>query len=227
LEPGDILIHTLELSSRQQMMTVEGMGDADDKLWCGLEYNYDLFALVDLRQVPGAFDSWCTYLKMKTTRSEYSGNFFDDDGQTYLDRYGCVPFYRGTTAKKLADSVYLNPVIFEKPLDRLGGWYRTFRDRGLQVYVSYACVNMDQVPEDQRGNVEEMDRLLKAALEAQDGPAVISDLRDYLYEQEDFFDTNYHLLTPETRENTALWLRDLKEQMIRDQLWQENQTDPN
>jgi hypothetical protein len=48
-----------------------------------------------------------------------------------------------------------------------------------------------------------------------------------LYEQEDFFDTNYHLLTPETRENTALWLRDLKEQMIRDQLWQENQTDPN
>lgn len=226
LEPGDILIHTLELSSPQQMMTKEGMRDTDDKLWCGLEYNYDLFALVDLREVPGVFDSWCAYLKMKTTISEYSGNYFDDDGNTYLDKYGCVPFYRGTTAKKLADSVYLNPSILEAPLDRLGAWYRTFRDRGLQVYVSYACVNMDQVPEDQRENVEEMDRLLKAALEAQDGPAVISDLRDYLYEQENFFDTNYHLLTPETRENTALWLRDLKEQMILDQLWQENQTDP-
>jgi hypothetical protein len=227
LEPGDILIHTLELSSPQQMMTRTGMRDTDDKLWCGLEYNYDLFALVDLRQVPGVFDSWCAYLKMKTTVSEYSGNYFDDEGRNYLDKFGGIPFYRGTTAKKLADSVYLDPSILEKPLDRLGGWYRTFRDRGLQVYVSYACVNMDQVPEDQRGNVEEMDRLLKAALEAQDGPAVISDLRDYLYEQEDFFDTNYHLLTPETRENTALWLRDLKEQMIRDQLWQENQTDPN
>lgn len=226
LEPGDILVHTLELSSPQQMMTRQGMGETDDKLWCGLEYNYDLFALVDLREVPGVFDSWCSYLNMKTAKSDYSGNFFDEDWQTYLDAYGGIPFYRGTTSKKLADAVYLDPSILEEPLDRLGVWYRTFRDRGLQVYVSYACVNMDQVPEDQRGNVEEMDRLLKAALEQQDGPAVISDLRDYLYAQEDFYDTNYHLLSPETRENTALWLRDLKAQMILDQLWQEDPADP-
>jgi hypothetical protein len=197
------------------------MRDTDGRLWCGLEYNYDLFALVDLRQVPGAISSWCSYLSLKTTQSEYSGNYYDDEGRTYLDEYGCVSFYRGTTAKKLADKVFLDPSILEEPLDRLGAWYRRLRDSGLQVYLSYACVNMDQVPEDQRGNVEEMDRLLKAAIARQDGPVVISDLRDYLYEQNDFFDTNYHLLTTPTRENTALWIRDLKEQMIQDRLWRE------
>lgn len=212
LEPGDVLLHTVELSSPQQMMTTEGMRDSDDKLWCGLEYNYDLVALVDLRTVSGEFDSWCAYLTMKTTQSEYSGNYMDEDGNTYLDSYGCASFYRNTTAKKLADSVYLDPSILEEPLDRLCGWYQTFRDRGVTVYLSYACVNMDQVPEDQRGNVEEMDRLFKAEMAAQDGPVVISDLHDYLYEQEDFYDTNYHLLTAQVRENTALWIRDLKAQ---------------
>ncbi|MDE6922867.1 MAG: hypothetical protein K2P01_04855, partial [Oscillospiraceae bacterium] len=52
------------------------------------------------------------------------------------------------------------------------------------------------------------------------GVALISSLEDYLYENGDFFDTNYHLVTQAARENTALWLRDLRAQMERDGVWE-------
>ena len=36
------------------MLLRTAMGEQDDKLWCGIENNYDLFALVDLSTVEGA-----------------------------------------------------------------------------------------------------------------------------------------------------------------------------
>ena len=79
LGDGDIVIHTPELSSRQQMLLRTAMGEQDDKLWCGIENNYDLFALVDLSTVEGVFDSLCRYLSQKNARASYA--------QTYRDEY--------------------------------------------------------------------------------------------------------------------------------------------
>lgn len=39
LEEGDILVHTPELSSRQQLLIHTDMGEQDNKLWCGIENN--------------------------------------------------------------------------------------------------------------------------------------------------------------------------------------------
>lgn len=79
LGDGDIVIHTPELSSRQQMLLRTAMGEQDDKLWCGIENNYDLFALVDLSTVEGVFDSLCRYLSQKNARASYA--------QIYRDEY--------------------------------------------------------------------------------------------------------------------------------------------
>ena len=49
-----------------------------------------------------------------------------------------------------------------------------------------------------------------------DGPVLISRLEDYLYHNEDFYDTNYHLLSQRAEQNTALWLRDLLAQLEAD-----------
>jgi len=65
-----------------------------------------------------------------------------------------------------------------------------------------------------------MDSLLREAVGRMEGVALISSLEDYLYENGDFFDTNYHLVTQAARENTALWLRDLRAQMERDGVWE-------
>ena len=45
------------------------------------------------------------------------------------------------------------------------------------------------------------------------GPVLISRLADYLYRNEDFYDTNYHLRSEAAARNTALWIRDLKAAM--------------
>ena len=223
LEYGDILFHAPELSSPRQMLTDLTMDEKDDKLWCGLEYNYDLFALVDLRTVPGALDSFCAYLSKKGNGTSYTA-VYRVNGSPFWDEYGCIPFYRGQTETETAlpDRVYLDPAALDGDgMARLKAFYDQYRSQGARVYLSYACVNMDDVPKEQRENVELMDGLFQEAIEEMDGPALISTLEDFLYRHDDFYDTNYHLLSEPARENTNLWLRDLRTQMERDGLWGE------
>ena len=63
-----------------------------------------------------------------------------------------------------------------------------------------------------------MDALFRSAIEEMDGPVLISRLEDFLYRQYDFYDTNYHLLTEQASQNTAIWIQDLMEQMEKDGL---------
>lgn len=221
LGEGDILIHTPELSSRQQLLIHTAMGEQDGKLWCGIENNYDLFTLVDLTTVDGAFDSLCRYLSQKNARTAYTQAYLDEHDQPYTDRLGCIPFFRSGTAEDLPDRVYLDPAFIDsEAMERLGDYYAWYQAKGARVYVSCACVNLDAVPEGQRGNAALMDSLLREAVEQMDGVALISSLEDYLYHNSDFFDTNYHLVTQAAKENTALWLRDLRAQMEQDGIWE-------
>ena len=221
LEEGDVLLHTLELTSEYQLLSNVQMGMGDDKLWCGIENNYDLFSLVDLRTVQGEFDSLVQYLDKKTEKTNYQSYYTDDQGNQYLDEYGGIPYLRTKTEANLADRVRLDPgLITQEGMARLKRYYDWYADMGVQVYVSYACVNMDEVPEAEQGNVERMDTLVRDSLAAMDSAALISNLRDFLYEHNDFYDTNYHLLSGPARDNTAVWLRDLKAQMETDGLWE-------
>lgn len=223
LEEGDILLHTLELTSQQQLLSVTNMSEADDKLWCGLEYNYDLVSLLDLRTIDGVFDSLCSYLEMKKSQTTYQQYYVDINGERYMDEYGCVPFYRDITNRQLIDMVRLNPgYIDQASMERLGNYYNCFQDQGIRVYVSYACVNIDEVPEEERGNVALMDNLIREAVGAMDSAVLISDLSHYLYEYEDFYDTNYHLITDQVIMNTERWVQDLKTQMVTDGLWEDS-----
>lgn len=221
LRDGDILIHTPELSSRQQLLLRTAMGEQDDKLWCGIENNYDLFSLVDLTTVDGVFDSLCHYLSQKNTRVSYAQYYLDGQDQPYLDPFGGIPFFRSGTEDDLPDRVYLDPdFIKEEAMKRLGDYYAWFQSQGARVYVSCACVNLDAVPEGQRSNAALMDRLLRKAVGQMEGAVLISSVEDYLYQNSDFFDTNYHLVTQAAKENTARWLRDLRTQMERDNVWE-------
>lgn len=219
LEPGDILLHTPEISSREQLMLVTDMRDDDSSLWCGIENNYDLFALVDLRTVGGVFDSLCHYLGMKDKRTDYLQFFSDDYRTPYLDSYGCIPFYRSEHSERLADKVNVKPELLEK-LDTLRSYYARLHEQGVRVYVSCACVNLDALPEGEAAQIPAADAAFIAAISGMDGAAPISHLEDYLYHNGDYYDTNYHLLSEPAKRNTALWLRDLLAQMVKDGLWE-------
>ena len=213
LEEGDVLFHTPEISSPLQLMTCTDMGDNDSSLWCGLENNYDLFALVDLSTVGGVFSSLCHYLDLKDRRTDYQQFISDDYRTPYIDKYGSVPFYRSGSGKRLdlSDRVFLDPErVSGASLDTLTSWYARLTRKGVTVLVSHACVNMDAVPEEQRGNAEKVDSLFRERVEAVPGVRVISRLTDYLYRDPDFYDTNYHLNSEPAKKNTARWMEDLK-----------------
>ena len=210
MEPGDVLLHTPEISSREQLMLDVSMDEYDDKLWCGLEYNYDLLQNVDISDLNGIFSSLCEYLGMKQEGGTYADEYRDSHGKSFLDTTGCIPFDREEPAKNFGtDAVYLDPEYLEKGLPGLGRIYESFTEKGIQVLVSYACVNIDSVPESQQGNVEAMDALFANAIAGMNGPQLISSLPDYVVHGEDMYDTNYHLLSEMVKKNTSLWIRDL------------------
>ena len=222
LEAGDIFFHTPELSSKLQMLTNTDLLDTDKPLWCGLENNYDLFALVDLTTVGGVFDSLCAYLDRKDGRTDYLQVYRDELEQTYCDTIGGIPFARVTKQENLGDNVYLDPSqIDEASIFRLDQYYDWYSGKGVKVYLSYACFNLDAVPLEQRGNAAAMEAAFSQALEQMDHALLISRMEDFFYREADFYDTNYHLLSDPARNNTAIWLRDLKCQMIADGLWKE------
>lgn len=222
LEDGDILFHTPELSSETQMMLKPAMDKEDDnKLWCGLEYNYDLVTLVDMRTLPGLLDTFSDYLASKTEGTSYASVYMKD-GNRYYDEYGTIPFYRDHTEPELPNRVYLDSsYINDAAMARLQAYYDWYQANGVRIYVSYACVNMDDVPEEQRNNVDMIEWNYHKAFEAMNGPVVISHLDDFLFHNSDYYDSNYHLRSETARENTRIWMRDLKAQMLRDGLWEE------
>ncbi len=220
LEPGDIFFHAPELSSNTQLMAVTALGRHDDKLWCGLEYNYDLVAHLDLREFPDLLDSFNTWLGFKKFAGSYADHYVDDRGRSFFDPMGGIPFPRPAPEGTLVDEVTMYPGnIRQDAMDRLYAYYQDIMEKGTTVYVSYGSVNMDAVPADQQGNGPAVEEKFRQAIEQMEGVTLISRLEDYLYCNEDFFDTNYHLLTPQAQENTRKWLRDLRAQMALDGLW--------
>lgn len=217
LEEGDILFHTPELSSTQQLMTYDVMSKNDNKLWSGLENNYNLFALVDLREIDGVFDSLCSYLALKTKSADYRAQYRDSEGRVYLDAIGSIPYERAATAEQLVDKVYLDPNrLTSSDFSRLASVYREYAEKGVRVLVSYACVNIDALPAGQKNNIDEVDRLFHEIIGGMEGPVLISPLSDYIFQNHDFYDTNYHLLSVPARRNTAQWLFDLEAYLAAD-----------
>ena len=218
LEPGDVFFHTPEVSSDAQMMNRVEMINHDRKLWCGMEYNYDLVSLLDIRTLPEFFDILYYWLSTKEQTSSYTDVYRDSQGNRYVDEYGCVSFPRTTSKAELSDKVNLQATIFnETAMDRMEAMYQVMVDRDVAVYVGYACVNQDAVTEEQTP-VETMDELFRQTFNAMEGVTVVGSMLDHVYHNSDFYDTNYHLLTDRAWENTVLWMRDLTQQMILDGL---------
>lgn len=223
LEEGDVFFHAPELSSPQQLLTYRDMsGKYDNQLWCGLENNYDLFALVDLRGIGGVFDSLCSYLDTKDREADYRQFYTDSQGRSYMDGTGSIPFLRAESTGSLADKVRLDPEeVASADLGPLLEYYRRYAEKGVRVYVSYACVDLEAVPEEQQNNVAAVEEAFQAQMARTEDAVLISSLWDFLYKNEDFYDTVYHMCTAAADRNTSVWLRDLRNQMKADGLWPE------
>lgn len=211
LEEGDVLFHTPELSSSFQMLSNVNMGRRDTPLWSGIEYNYDLVSMVNMQHITGVLDSFSWYLSRKSGETDYEGHYVDSKDRAYFGPFGEVPFSRyEPIAGELGDEVTLTVDNLQpEGLERLSCWYATFQKRGITVYLSYACLNRDALPEGQWENADAVEAALIEAVEGMEGVTLISRLKDYVYFKTDFYDTNYHLLSGQVSRNTRCWLRDL------------------
>lgn len=218
---NDILFHTPEISSTQQLLTTTNLSRHDDKLCCALEYDYDLLSLVDIRAFGGGvLESLRLYLDKKQPGGRYTDEYRDSQGYAFWDETGSLPFIRTETSESLADQVELDPAYLAD-LSRLAQEYALLTDKGVKLYVSYACVNIDQVPDTQKRNVLMMDNLFRDTFSRMKDVTVIGHLQDFLFHDADCYDTVYHLLTEPAKRCTETWLRGLKEAMTADGLWLE------
>ena len=87
--------------------------------------------------------------------------------------------------------------------------------------MTYACIDIDQVPENERGNLDRMGELFTARFSGMNGVTVFGDIHDFVYHDADFYDTVYHLLSVPAKKCTAVWLKDLSVQLQKDGLWGE------
>ena len=214
----DVLIHTPEIASEQQLLLDTGLHKMDDRLWAALEYNYDLISLVDIRVFDGGvFESLRMYWDKKKPDGSYNDVYRDSKDRTYFDVTGCIPFPREVRTETLSDKVSLDPAYLED-LSRLEEEYQTFAALGIPIYVSFACIDIDQVPEEEQGNVEMMGALFTEKFSQMKNVKVFGNIDDFIYHDEDCFDTVYHLLSAPALECTEIWIRDLTPLLIEDGL---------
>ena len=208
----DILIHTPEIASEQQLLLNTGLAKVDDRLWGALEYNFDLVSLVDIRVFDqgGVLESLRIYLDKKKPGGTYNDVYRDSKGRDYFDETGCIPFLREQQSESLSDKVTFVPERFED-LSRLEAEYAKFTALGVKIYVTFACIDIDQVPAEQQDYLELMGELFIGKFSQMEGVTAFGDIDDFVYHDEDFFDTVYHLLSAPARECTEIWLRDLQE----------------
>lgn len=212
LHSGDLFFHTPELASNAQMLRITDMHENENRIWSGIEYNYDLLTNADIRGIDGLLDSFSRYLGSKKDETAYADYYLDSQNRFYCGKNGEIPFSRyEPSTKELGDIVTLHPgLISEDSTQRLGQWYARFRDMGVSVYVSYACTNLDALPEEERGNIRAVDDAFRAAVSGMPDVVLLSELPQFVYQNEAFFDTNYHLLSNEASTCTSRWMKALK-----------------
>ena len=104
----------------------------------------------------------------------------------------------------------LDPAYLED-LSRLEEEYQTFAALGVPIYVTFACIDIDQVPEEEQGNVELMGALFTEKFSRMEHVTVFGQIEDFICHDEDCFDTVYHLLSAPALDCTLKWLEGLEE----------------
>lgn len=218
MKEGDILLEAPEFDAiPQQFCTTNEM---DKHLFCMVESNYDLFALLDLKNYKNVFSSFGLYLSEKSLLEEKSYHLsaknFDEDGnemgyETY-NEYGDFIFKRPNGEKeemlKYIRTDYTINAFPKSVIQSLNNALLPFIQMGIKVYVSYAPRNISSLTEESTLKARwELHQYLSEQLVA----PLISDIEDYLYSAIYFYEIDNHLSDEGVQIRTDKIIKDLKE----------------
>ena len=223
---GDLLLISPELdAAKRQFCTTNAL---DAPFFNLTEENYDLLALLDLREYTLVFSSLSEYLSVKSqmeARSyDLSPSDFDEDGHPVstpsYNEYGDYILYRPNASSDaplygLAVPYTASFYRKEQYIDPLNAEIKRFTDGGIRVYMTYSPRNRLAVSQDSDdAAIRGLDRYFRETLDA----PVISDIFDSLVEGRYLYGTDNHLSTEGVQIRTRQIIRDLTARMRADGL---------
>ena len=192
--PGDILIHAPEQPNAYQFLANKMV---DSRVYCMVEGNYDLLSLADFSYNAYMIEAYTSYagFRKRTEACSYSdyNALFNNSG----DYVGARPYDEST---EMARDINYSEIwgfdfslLTEENIAFLAGVYNLFRQKGAEVYFSWAPMNdRSTAHEDVRAAAVSFQEELKK-LFLPYGIPVISEVTDYIYPGRYFFDSDYHL----------------------------------
>ena len=227
MRAGDILIHIPE-TGREPMMAEAGI--SDERIWHGLESNFDLLSHVDIRGVNNIFASFNSFNVVRSTRKDKSyadyvqeidalGNWGYVDGET--GEFTTYKPERGTNTPFTHEAGLHEEFLTGAPVERRRQMYRSFEEKGVRVLLSNAALNVDGFAYELFGGGGDEDEKLQQCYEralqfdAMSAQAfaeypVLVGVADCLYRGGRFYNSDYHLGSAAAAEHTQRLLQALE-----------------
>lgn len=203
LKEGDVVVHIPEQCSAQQLMISQSMTAS---LFACLELNYDLFSLVDIRNLTEVFDSLCIYNKIRWNLGET--NYEDLPETWFMDEFGCmaVKLEKGNSYEVLNDYADIAPEYLQEDNFQRLNWYyrRIFEKTGNRVLITYAAVNYNGLPEDCREDTWREYAKRYQALADERYALLFGDVSQSVLYGDLFYKSNYHLSTEGKKQWTGI-----------------------
>lgn len=221
--PGDILIDAPEFDTvSTQFCTSNAL---DMHFFCMTESNYDIVALLDLRECSNVFSAFGAYLSARSGMEGKSYNISagtrDEDGhevgfRTYND-YGdfIYPRPNGVDGEllKFIRTDYTVEGIPEAAVQTLNRELIRFQDDGVEVFFTFAPRNISSLTE---SSTLQARKALQVYLTQTLAVPVISDMEDYLYPSRYFYEIDNHLSDEGVQLRTAKIIEDLRKALLKE-----------
>ena len=225
MKEGDILLDSPEFDAANRQFCYQK--ELDYATFAMMESNYDAFAGLNLREYTQVFTAFSAYQTAREDMERKSYDIcaadYDEDGheteESSYNEYGDYVLYRPNSTKE--GPIYGLPVNYtvnafpqDTYIDSINAEFQKFMDEGIKVYFTYSPRNKYALSKE---STEEERARLHEYFKSQLHIPVISELEDSLYTGIYLYGTDNHLSTEGAQIRTERVIRDLKEQLAKEE----------
>ncbi|HHT53803.1 MAG TPA: hypothetical protein GX011_02565 [Clostridiales bacterium] len=207
IREGDIVIIAPELDPQTLSLYFNA-----EAMWQALDSDFSMLARVRGSELAALVGGWFEYVGKKSrlwlTRAD-----LDPEGvynRDSFNEYGDISYPRPYNTMLLGydpnKQIVLDPSIYSRDfLDYMNEYIAHIRKRGAKAYYTFPPMNSTALAPADDESLLEFYRFLRENIDCE----AISDINDYLIEENYFFDSNFHLNDSGVRLRTALLIEDL------------------
>ena len=199
ISPGDIYIicHTHYCDDVYQNPVI---------VWTAIENHVSLYKLIRIEDIPTMVSSFPAYFKnclaLYTERVNQSGKVETDIMETF-NEYGDIRGERPNGNYKCTENIVPSK-IDDASIDRINALNEYINQNGATLLIAgYPILKCERTAKASEFN--EFQRKLRSKVDC----PVISDFRDYMYDDDYFWDSTYHLSTEGAQMRTTQLIEDL------------------